>query len=59
MHPLEHPSLQLTQEVYLVLLERALLQYIERFGLSDLARQALCQPNTLSAERSSNTGIPT
>jgi hypothetical protein len=49
MQTLEYPSSKMTTDAYHRLIERALVQYVERFGLTDLARQALCQPVPPSA----------
>jgi hypothetical protein len=58
MQPLEYPSSQTAAETYHRLIERALIQYVERFGLTDLARQALCQPVLPSAGNLSKPGLP-
>lgn len=40
------------------LLVRALVQYVEKFGLSDLARQALCQSRPPAAHNGPSANQP-
>jgi hypothetical protein len=50
-------SCEMARDAYVDLLERALLQYIERFGLTDLARQSLCKPKSIDFAKE-QTGEP-